>query len=131
MNSGNYQDYVFKDGQSSGILKGCMRNQRSYHGTKIKLQKKSSASWMLRFCDPYIRETLIEGADLGCGLGYLTQRFNTEALVSPMRNLWFRFLTYGSSLLSEEISRYSIRYARLNFNSARRAPLQVRPRHNR
>ena len=29
------------------------------------------------------RNTYRRAADLGCGLGYLTQRFNTEALVSP------------------------------------------------
>ena len=54
------------------------------------------------FCDLHQRNTYRRAADLGCGLGYLTQRFNTEALVSPPCEIFGFVLTYGSSLLSKK-----------------------------
>lgn len=83
MNSENYQDYVFKDGQFFGNFEGMYAESK-----ELPWQKDQTAKAIFRELDVAILGSLHQRnryrrvADVGCGLGYLSHRFHTEALVS-------------------------------------------------
>ena len=84
MNSGNYQDYVFKNGQFVGDFEGMYAKSKELPWHQDRTAKEIFSELDVTILRSlHQRNTYRKAADLGCGLGYLTQRFNTEALVSP------------------------------------------------